>query len=374
MTTILVVNAGSSSVKYQVVSMPDETRLSHGVRERIGEPGGDFATHDDAFTDIVSGLPKGLQIDIVGHRVVHGGTKFTSPTVITPEVISQLSEVNALAPLHNPPNIQGIRSAMGALPHATHVAVFDTAFFATLPAEAATYALSREVRERFGVRKFGFHGTSHEYVSGELARLSPSPLRRVITCHLGNGSSMAAIVDGSPVDTTMGFTPLPGLVMGTRSGDIDPAIIFHLQRAGMSPEQVEQELTKRAGLLGLTGSGDMRDIIARAQSGDEDCDLALRIWARRIQHYVGAYWAAMGGLDALVFTGGIGENSAVLRQRIAATLDPLGVRLDAAKNLAPGGTGANISAEDSEVSVWVVRTDEEIQIARHSQHLVAGER
>lgn len=371
--TVLVVNAGSSSVKYQVVSMPDETRLAQGVLDRIGEAGSAVATHDDAFAHLVSVLPEDIQIDTVGHRVVHGGTRFTQPTVITSEVIVQLEEVSALAPLHNPPNIQGIRSAMRALPQATHVAVFDTAFFATLPDEAATYALSTRLRDEYGIRRFGFHGTSHEYVSGELARLSDTPPRRVITCHLGNGSSMAAIVDGSPIDTTMGFTPLPGLVMGTRSGDIDPAIIFHLLRSGMSAEEVEEELTKRAGLVGLTGSVDMRDILSRAEAGDEDCDLALRIWARRIGHYVGAYWALMGGLDALVFTGGIGENSAVLRQRIGDLLDPLGVRVDPEKNSAVTGAGARISSGDSGVSVWVIRTDEEIQIARHSHLKVAGD-
>jgi acetate kinase len=370
---VLVVNAGSSSVKYQVVSMPDETRLAHGVFDRVGELGSGVATHDDAFAHLVSALPEGIQIDTVGHRVVHGGTRFTQPTIITSDVIVQLEELSALAPLHNPTNIQGIRSAMRALPLATHVAVFDTAFFSTLPDEAATYALSKRLRDDYGIRRFGFHGTSHEYVSGELARLSSSP-RRVITCHLGNGSSMAAIVDGSPIDTTMGFTPLPGLVMGTRSGDIDPAIIFHLLRSGMSAEEVEEELTKRAGLVGLTGSVDMRDIISRAESGDEDCELALHIWARRIGHYVGAYWALMGGLDALVLTGGIGENSAVLRQRIIERLDPIGVRLNPEKNSAVNGAGAQISSGDSDVSVWVIRTDEEIQIARHSHLKVAGDR
>jgi acetate kinase len=370
---VLVLNVGSSSVKYRVVSMPDETTILEGARERIGVDGGDFANHDDALADIVSSLPEGLTIDTVGHRVVHGGTRFTHPTLITSEVVAELEEVSSLAPLHNPPNLRGMRAAMAALPEAHQVAVFDTAFFAGLPREVTTYALPKSLSERFGLRKFGFHGTSHEYVSGELAK-NDREARRVITCHLGNGSSMTALVDGVPVETSLGFTPLPGLIMGTRSGDIDPAIVIHLVREGLSLDQVEGALTREGGLLGLTGSSDMRDIIERANDGDSDCELALSMWAGRIRHYVGAYWAAMGGLDALVFTGGIGENSAVLRSRVVSLLHPLGIRLDPAQNSGVGDQARMVSGDDSGVRVWVIPTDEEIQIARHSHHLVSGGR
>ncbi len=374
MTTILVLNVGSSSVKYQLFDMPSETVLATGHQDRIGVPGGEFVDHDQALAHLVGALPTDHAIDVVGHRVVHGGGKFSEPTIITDDVIDTLTEVSSLAPLHNPPNIAGIRAARHALPHAVQVAVFDTAFFATLPPEAFTYAIAGELRDTHRIRKYGFHGTSHEYVSSELAqRSSPAP-SKVITCHLGNGSSMAAIVDGSAVDTTLGFTPLPGLVMGTRSGDIDPAVVIHLQRVGMSLEEVEDALGKQGGLLGLTGSSDMRDIIARADAGDEDCEGALRVWAARIRHYVGAYWAVMGGVDALVFTGGIGENSAVLRKRVCDLIAPLGVVLDEAANNQASAVPGRISAEGSTIQVWVIPTNEEKQIARHSHHVVSGGR
>jgi acetate kinase len=373
-TTILVLNVGSSSVKYQLFSMPDETVLAKGHRDRIGGEGGDFATHGEALASIVSDLPVDYPIDVVGHRIVHGGEAFTTPVVITDEVVKHLTDVSALAPLHTPPNLAGIEAAMAALPAAIQVAVFDTAFFAHLPPEASTYAIPAVWRDAYGIKKYGFHGTSHEYISGELSAAAATPPRRVISCHLGNGSSMAAIVDGVAVDTSLGFTPLPGLVMGTRSGDIDPAIIFHLQRAGMSPDEVEQALTREGGLLGLTGSSDMRDIVARADQGDAQCELALSVWAGRIRHYVGAYWATMGGVDAMVFTGGIGENSAVLRSRVLALLQPLGFRVDESANKQATGAAGIISAEHSSVEVWVIPTDEEKQIARHSHHLVSAGR
>ena len=372
--TVLVLNAGSSSVKYQLMSLPDETVLASGQVDRIGVPGGRSPDHNQALADIVSSLPEHHPIDIVGHRVVHGGEAFTAPTLITDEVIEALSRVSSLAPLHNPPNIAGIRAAMAALPGATQVAVFDTAFFTHLPPEAATYALPAVLRETFGIRKYGFHGTSHEYVSAELTRLATPTPKRVITAHLGNGASMPAIVVGVAIDTSLGFTPLPGLVMGTRSGDIDPAIIPHLQRQGLSLDEVDRALTQDGGLMGLTGSSDMRDIIARADAGDADCALALRIWAGRIRHYAGAYLAAMGGVDAFVFTGGIGENSPVLRQRVIDLLTPLGVSLDVKANSESVPGARKISRPGSSWQVWVIPTDEEKQIARHSHQLVRGGR
>ena len=374
MTGVLVMNVGSSSVKYQLLDMPAETVIAKGQIDRIGVAGSDYPTHDDALAEIVSALPDSVAIEIVGHRVVHGGRVFTEPTVVTDAVIQTLDEVSSLAPLHNPPNIAGIRAAQRAFPHATHVAVFDTAFFRDLLPEAFTYALPKQLRESYGIRKYGFHGTSHDYVSQELTRVSTSPPRKVITCHLGNGSSMAAIVDGVAVDTTLGFTPLPGLVMGSRSGDIDPAIVTHLLREGMSVDEVDQALGTHGGLVGLTGSSDMRDIIARADAGDKDCELALRVWARRIQHYAGAYWALMGGLDALVFTGGIGENSAVLRTRVLELLTPLGVVVDDEANNQATESATKISSDKSVVAVWVIATNEELQIARHSHQLVGGGR
>jgi acetate kinase len=374
MTGVLVLNVGSSSVKFQLFDMPSEAVIAKGQKDRIGVDGGDFASHEDALADIVAELPSDYAIDIVGHRVVHGGGLLTQPTVITHDVMGVLAGVSSLAPLHNPPNIAGIHAAKRALPDATHVAVFDTAFFRDLPPESFTYALPKDLLEHYGIRKYGFHGTSHEYVSQALARVSDQAPRKVITCHLGNGSSMAAIVDGVAIDTTLGFTPLPGLVMGTRSGDIDPAIVTHLIREGMSVDEVDTALGKEGGLLGLTGSSDMRDIISRAQAGDEGCELALRVWAGRIRHYIGAYWALMGGLDALVFTGGIGENSAILRHRVLELVAPLGIVVDAAANNSVTELAERISSEQSDVAVWVIATNEELQIARHSHLLVGGGR
>ncbi len=374
MTGVLVLNVGSSSVKYQLIEMPEETVIAQGHKDRIGIAGGDYPSHDEALAEIVSELPGNANIDIVGHRVVHGGGVFTEPTVVTGDVIATLEDVSSLAPLHNPPNIAGIRAAQHALPAATHVAVFDTAFFRDLPPDAYTYALPKDLSERYGIRKYGFHGTSHEYVNQTLSRVSDSQPSKVITCHLGNGSSMAAIVDGVAMDTTLGFTPLPGLVMGTRSGDIDPAIVTHLLREGMSVDDVDTALGKEGGLVGLTGSSDMRDIIARAGAGDADCELALKIWAGRIRHYIGAYWALMGGVDALVFTGGIGENSGVLRQRVLDLVAPLGVVVDVEANDRVAGDAVKISTKASSMAVWVIATNEELQIARHSHLLVGGGR
>ena len=376
-TTVLVVNSGSSSVKYQVIALPSEEVLDRGQRDRVGISGGDFSSHTVAIRDILDALPAGLHITLVGHRVVHGGSQFVEPTLITNRVIDAIDELAALAPLHNPANREGISAAREVLPDVPHVAVFDTAFFSSLTPAAYTYALPRELSEAHGIRKYGFHGTSHQYVSAELERRSgPSDVpRRAVIFHLGNGSSVSAVKGGVAIDTSMGFTPLAGLVMGSRSGDIDPALPLYLQSAlGMTVNEVDELLNRDSGLRGLSGHSDMRDVFSAAESGDGPSQLAIDVWVWRARHYLGAYMAQLGGLDAIAFTGGIGENQAELRQRICHGLDDLGVVIDDSRNRSADRGQRRISAEVSRVDVWVIPTNEELQIARLSHALVLGQR
>jgi acetate kinase len=366
-STILVVNSGSSSVKYQVIELPSEHVIDKGQRDRVGIEGGDFANHTEALADIFSSLPGGLTITAVGHRVVHGGALFREPVVITDEIIAQIEELSALAPLHNPPNVEGIRAALSVMPHVPQVAVFDTAFFARLGPAAYDYAIPRELSKKYGIRKYGFHGTSHQYVTAELEKHSSDslPSRRVVSFHLGNGSSVAAVRGGVAIDTSMGFTPLAGLVMGTRSGDIDPAVLIHLQReAGLSVDDVDRLLNRESGLLGLSGLSDMRDLFEKAKSGDSSAKEAIDVWAWRARHYLGAYMAQLGGLDAITFTGGIGENQGELRDAIVRGCEDLGIVIDHNANLASSREPRVISSSASQVAVWVIPTNEELQISK----------
>jgi acetate kinase len=311
----------------------------------------------------------------VGHRVVHGGARFFEPTLITPLVEINIDELSVLAPLHNPANLQGITAAKKAFPDVPHVAVFDTAFHQTLPAAAYTYAIDAELAAAHRVRRYGFHGTSHKFVSEAAADFLERPLEqlRQIVFHLGNGASVAAIDGGRSIDTSMGLTPLEGLVMGTRSGDLDPAVLLHLsRRAGLSTDDLDTLLNKRSGLLGLAGASDMRDIQAGVDRGDETATRAFEVYIHRLRAYAGAYLAQLGGVDVIVFTAGVGENAPAVREQALATLGFAGVRIDPERNAAPARGIRTISADDSAVTVLVVPTDEELEIARQSLEVARG--
>ncbi|MDO8338815.1 MAG: acetate kinase [Microcella sp.] len=388
MTRVFVVNSGSSSIKYQLVDVESGEAVIGGLVERIGEPGGDARDHTEGMRLVLdrlgsaggSGGAGGSDADsasgpdgtaapafvAVGHRVVHGGALFTEPTLITDEVVEQIERVSALAPLHNPANLAGIRAAREVMGDVPHVAVFDTAFHQSMPAAAYTYAIDRDVAQAHGVRRYGFHGTSHEFVAHRSAELLGRPFDelKLIVLHLGNGSSATAIDGGRSVDTSMGLTPLEGLVMGSRSGDLDPGVLLHLLRTGLEVDELDRLLNKRSGLLGLTGRSDMRDVVQAADDGDADARLALDVWAHRIRHYVGAYLAQLGGLDALVFTAGIGENSPIMRARALAGLQHLGLSVDADRNAMSWREPREISPDGAAVKVLVVPTNEELAIAR----------
>lgn len=370
---VFVVNSGSSSIKYQLIDVSTEEAILTGLVERIGEPGGDAADHVDGMRRVLAELGDAATgLAAVGHRVVHGGEAFTAPTVVTDAVIEQIEQVSMLAPLHNPANLAGIRAAMAVLPDVPHVAVFDTAFHQTMSPAAYTYAIDREVALEHGVRRYGFHGTSHAFVAERAAEHLGVPLQKLklIVLHLGNGASIAAIDEGLSIDTSMGLTPLQGLVMGTRSGDLDPAVLLHLHRqAGMSVDELDTLLNKRSGLLGLSGSADMRDVMRAADEGDMDAALALEVWAHRIRHYVGAYLAQLGGLDAVVFTAGVGENSPELRALALAGLEFLGLAVDPERNVERSRAARTISPADAGVAVLVVPTNEELSIARQAAAL-----
>ena len=391
-SAVLVLNCGSSSIKYELVEPTTGHRAASGVVERIGEAttslrhtreGDDeidrdvkATDHEQAMSHVLGAFAKhGPSLDesrlaAVGHRVVMGGVQFSAPTLIDVAVDSAIERLSPLAPLHNPANLAGIRAAQAALPGASHVAVFDTAFFRGLPDEATTYAIDREVAAANGIRRYGFHGTSHRYVSRRVAALTGRDDLRQIVLHLGNGASAAAIVAGRPVATSMGLTPLEGLVMGTRSGDLDPAIVLYLQRsAGMTADEVDTLLNRRSGLLGLTGHNDMRDVHAAADGGSGDARLALDIYVRRLKHYVGAYSAIMGGIDALTFTAGVGEHDVEIRARVVDSLGFLGLAIDPARNNTGDGE-RRLSPNEAKCQVWVVPTDEELAIARDTVTVV----
>ncbi len=373
MSNVFVVNSGSSSIKYQLIDPVTEQALLAGTLERIGEPGGDAPDHTAGMRLVLDSLGTDADIGVVGHRVVHGGAVFTAPTLVTDEVLRGVEKISTLAPLHNPANLAGIRAAREVLPDVPHVAVFDTAFHQSMPAEAYTYAIDRGLAATHGIRKYGFHGTSHQFVAERAAEFLGRPLAdlKIIVFHLGNGSSVTAIDGGRSIDTSMGLTPLQGLVMGTRSGDLDPAVLIHLHRvAGLSVDELDTLLNKRSGLLGLTGMGDMRDVQEAASNGDELAEAALAVWRHRIRHYLGAYLAQLGGLDAVVFTAGIGENNALLRRRSLAGLEFLGITIDDDRNELASRQPRKISPNASPVAVLVIPTNEELAIARQSLALV----
>ena len=376
MTAIFVVNSGSSSIKYQLIDLESEKPIVSGLVERIGQPGSAIADHEAGMLVVLEALGSGHEIAAVGHRVVHGGSLFASATVITAEVESAIDELSALAPLHNPANLLGIRAAQRALPGVPQVAVFDTAFHQTLPPKAYTYAIDAALAAEHGVRRYGFHGTSHKYVSEQAALFLERPLAslKTIVLHLGNGASACAVDGGYSVETSMGITPLEGLVMGTRSGDIDPAALIHLHRqGGLSFDELDVLLNRKSGLLGLTGMGDMREVQEAAAAGDEVADAALAVYRHRIRRYLGAYLVHLGGLDAIVFTAGVGENNVLLRRRTLAGLEFLGIVIDEERNAAVSREPRRISADGSRVEVLVIPTNEELEIARQTASALAGD-
>jgi acetate kinase len=369
MSIIFVVNTGSSSIKYQLIDLESERSLASGLLERIGEPGSEYPDHETGLRSVLGRLDPAIRITAVGHRVVHGGDRFTAPTLLDDAATEAIDQLSVLAPLHNPANVAGIRAAMAALPDVPHVAVFDTAFHATLAPAAYTYAIDAELAAEHHIRRYGFHGTSHKYVSGRAAELLGRPIGelKIIVMHLGNGASVTAIRGGISIDTSMGMTPVQGLVMGTRSGDVDPAVLIHLHRvAGLDVDALDLLLNRRSGLLGLTGSGDMRDVQARAVAGDEVAEAALAVYRHRIRHYLGAYIAHLGGLDALVFTAGVGENNVLLRRRVLAGLEFLGIHVDNDRNELQSKAARFISPDGSPVAVMVIPTNEELEIARQT--------
>ena len=367
MTTVFVVNSGSSSIKWELLDAESGSVYSGGIVERIGEPGGGAADHDDGMRQILTELGDEHPA-VVGHRVVHGGAEFTAATIITDEVERRLGEISVLAPLHNPENLKGIRAARAAFADVPHVAVFDTAFHGTLPPEAYTYAIDADVAREHGIRRYGFHGTSYRFVAARAAELLGRELSelKLIVFHLGNGASVCAIDGGRSVDTSMGMTPLEGLVMGTRSGDIDPGALFHLGRAGMTLPELDLLLNRQSGLLGMTGTGDMRDVQSAADAGDEKAQAALAVYYHRLRHYLGAYLVGLGGVDAIVFTAGVGENNAATRRETVKGLEGFGIELDAEANTSPERDARDISTANSETRVLVIPTNEELQIARES--------
>ncbi|WIK64668.1 acetate/propionate family kinase [Gleimia hominis] len=390
--TVLVINAGSSSLKYQLVNPTTGESNASGLVERIGEEtamlkheheGEEYRLerhiedHEVALKLVLDmfnkygPVLKEASIEAVGHRVVQGGKYFDGPALVTDEVSERIRTLIPLAPLHNGGNLKGIEVARELLPEVPHVVVFDTAFFQRLPAEASTYALKKEVAEEYGIYRYGAHGTSHLYVSKQVAELTGKTDLKQIVMHLGNGASVSAVKNGRALDTSMGLTPLEGLVMGTRTGDIDPAAVFHLQRnAGMDVEEVDHLFNKESGLKGLSGFNDMRTVRELADKGDEDARLALDVALHRLQKYVGAYTAVLGGLDTITFTAGIGENDSDLRRELCERLAYTGIELDLEKNEVRSKQARCISTPNSKVQVWVVPTNEELEIARQAMTLV----
>lgn len=394
---ILVINAGSSSLKYQLIDMDGEKVLAKGNCERIGIDGvithtaGEhvdkhdcsFPTHSEAFLELVKLLSEGPNavissmddITAIGHRVVQGAEYYSESALITEEALEKIESVSDLAPLHNPANIMAIRACQKVFSKDTpQVMVFDTAFHQTLPAKAYMYPIPYELYEKHHIRRYGFHGTSHRFVSLRLSEIVGKPLSelKIITCHLGNGSSIAAIDHGKSVDTTMGFTPLEGLIMGTRSGCIDPSIVTFLQeKEGLTTAQVNDLLNKKSGYLGISGlTNDQRDLDSAASEGNKRAQLALDIQRYQIKKYIGSYAAAMGGLDYVIFTGGIGENSADTRKYSCEGLEFMGIEIDTELNAKTRGAEADISAKNSKVKVYIVPTNEELLIARDAKDII----
>ncbi len=390
---ILLLNCGSSSIKYQVIDADSEEVLASGIVQKIGLADGtvdhtvggrtehldqQIPDHQDALRLVVKAFemfgPTLADVVAVGHRTVHGGDKFRSTVQIDDDVIQGLRDLSGLAPLHNPPGIAGIEAAMLVLPDVPHVAIFDTAFFSTLPAEAYTYAIDADVARRFSVRKYGFHGTSHSYVSKKAAEFLGRDLEDLnqIVCHLGNGASISAIRGGIAVDTSMGLTPLQGLVMGTRSGDVDPGLHAYLAReAGMSLDEIDSLLNKKSGLAGLTGgASDFRDLAEKIEAGDEAAKLAYDVYVHRLVSYIGSYLAILGVVDVLVFTAGVGENAAQVRESVCDRLAPLGFLIDDDANAVRSKEPRVISQPDSPVTILVVPTNEELAMARETAAIV----
>ncbi|MDV6262851.1 acetate kinase [Rhodococcoides yunnanense] len=393
--SILVVNSGSSSVKFQLVDPGTGESLASGLVERIGESDGrveldhrgesvERTQHIEdhgaglalAFEMLAdAGIELGSDVTAVGHRVVHGGTVFYRPTVIDDAVVQQISDLSSLAPLHNPPNVLGIEVARKQLPDVPHVAVFDTAFFHSLPDAAATYAIDATVAAEHDIRRYGFHGTSHHYVSDQVAQFLGRDLTELnqIVLHLGNGASASAVSGGKAVDTSMGLTPLEGLVMGTRSGDIDPGVIMHLRRsAGMSVDDIDALLNRRSGLIGLSGVNDFRQLQERIDDGDASARLAYDVYIHRLRKYIGAYMLGLGRLDVITFTAGVGENAAAVRADALANLEGFGIEIDPERNAVRSKQARVISTDSSTVTVLVVPTNEELAIARATDDLVRG--
>jgi len=395
---ILVLNCGSSSVKYQLMDTSTNTALAKGMVARIGMSGSvvthkpkdraevkvsaEILDHIQAVEYVISllmspnhGVIKDKkEIEAVGHRVVHGGEEFKDSVLITPALMTTLRQLIELAPLHNPHNIRGINACTAGLPHAAQVAVFDTAFHQEMPPHAYIYGIPYVFYKKYHIRRYGFHGTSHKYVSDRAAEMMGKPITelRIITCHLGNGASIAAVDGGVSVDTTMGFTPLEGLLMGTRSGDLDPAVILHIMaQEELSLHEGNTLLNKHSGLIGVSGvSSDVREIVAGAESGNSNAKLALDIYCYRIKKYIGAYAAAMGGLDALVFTAGVGENSPIVRAQVCRRMEFLGVHLNRTKNKSAVGVEADISEDNATARTFVIPTNEELVIARDTERIV----
>ena len=387
---ILVINSGSSSLKFQLLNMDNESVMAQGQVEKIGLPSGIFTikaeglknkteleipNHEVAVELVLNGLLEtkeaGLKslddIDAIGHRIVQGGDTFSKAVLIDEAVRAKIEEYGAMAPLHNPAHLKGIDACSKVMPGKPQVAVFDTAFHQTMPAMAFTYGLPKEYAEKHKIRRYGAHGTSHKYVSGRVAELMGKPVEelKIITCHLGNGSSITAVKNGKVVDTSMGFTPHEGMLMGTRCGDIDAtAVLYLMKHEGFTPERMDQMLNKESGLMGVSGvSSDFREIDDAIAAGNEQAKLARDIFIYRVKKYIGSYVAAMNGVDAIVFTAGIGENGPDVREEICADMDALGIKIDAEKNNVRGKE-VNVSAEGSTVQVWIVPTNEELAIAQ----------
>ncbi|WKD58658.1 acetate kinase [Corynebacterium caspium] len=396
MSNVLVLNSGSSSLKFQILDPKAGAEVGPqvvGLVEQIGETKGHIVLkHEGEKYELTAEIPdhtvgltlalelmetngfglSNIEIAAVGHRVVHGGTVFSGPQLVDDAALEKMRELIPLAPLHNPANIAGIEVAREMLPEVPHVAVFDTGFFQSMPAEAATYAINKDVADKYSVRRYGFHGTSHEFISQEVPALLGKPAAEVnqIVLHLGNGASASAVRGGKAIDTSMGMTPLAGLVMGTRSGDIDAGVVFHLSRqAGMSVDEIDTLLNHKSGVKGLCGFNDFRDLHAHREAGDAAAELAYRVYIHQLRHYIGAYMIELGRVDAITFTAGVGENDDYVRADALAELENFGIFIDPERNKVRGGARL-ISTDESPVKVFVVPTNEELAIARFALSLV----